>query len=167
MGQAALYGAASKPLPYRPLSTVSLCPCASSIQYYFELIRERIERSWEGALARANDSEPLKFDPVFREEYLGIMIEITTGVRWGTDRMETLLDNCRLLGALSMPPLGPTWNPALRGRDYVRATLATMFKDRLPGDRDVTDAIHSQIDNMESARRIAPKSCALISQRAT
>lgn len=130
------------------------------LDYYFQLVRERVEDTWKSVHSRANDNptrEPVKLDPVFREMYLGIVIEMTTGISWGSDQMDTLVSNCRLiLDALSMPPFGPGRNRALLARHEIRSIVANIVKDRVRQDRDVLDEIRLQFDDAESTKRIAP-----------
>ncbi len=97
--------------------------------YYFNIIQRRVRNTWEGVLAKVARDGEVKFAEVFREHYLSIAIELTTGVDTTSDDAPKIIDKfSRMQLAFFTPPFGPLWGIGTRARDEIMDILADVVR---------------------------------------
>ena len=97
---------------------------------YFKRITERTQELWERVYAGVAAGKRVKLEPLFREHYLGIIIEITTGVKAGSDKAKRLRNLfATIQSAFMSPPFGPIWSAGVRASEEVRCILIDVIDD--------------------------------------
>ncbi len=97
--------------------------------YYFKIIQRRVRATWEDVLAKVARDGEVKFTEVFREHYLSIAIELTTGVDMTSDDASQIIEKfSRLQLGFFTPPFGPLWDIGTRARDDIMAILADVVR---------------------------------------
>ena len=96
---------------------------------YMGFITKRVRKTWERVLERSVAGERIKLDPVFRENYLSIIVEMTTGIDEDATRIGELFQ--KFLITSFSPQFGPFWNAGMRARDELMAILEDVVRKNL------------------------------------
>ncbi len=116
---------------------------------YFKRGLSRARRTWDRVLEKKARGEKVQLESIFREHYLGITIEMTTGVDMDGEesarirKLYTTLQN-----GFFTPPFGPLWNSAIRSRDEIRAILANVVKRNLAERADIIEKLREYGDDV-------------------
>ncbi len=119
-----------------PAFTPSLFP------YYFDKIRMRVDSTWERVLAKAAAGKEVIFADEFRQHFLSIAIELTTGVDMNSTNAAKILDKFkRLQLAFFTPKFGPLWNSCMSARDEILDILAGVVRQNLKERADTIEKL--------------------------
>ncbi len=100
--------------------------------YYFNIIQRRVRTTWEDVIAKVTRDGEVKFAEVFREHYLAIAIELTTGVDMTSDDAPEITDKfAKIQRAFFTPPFGPFREAGYRARNDLMNILADVVRHNL------------------------------------
>lgn len=123
-----------------------LTPAFSTVlfPFYFPFVARRGRAIWERVHKRIRNGETVKLDPVFREHYLALTIEMTTGQDADgalSERIRNLFYKLQF-GFFSYR-LGPLAKPALDASDELLQILCGVVRDNLVRRRDTIERLRS------------------------
>eukprot|EP00171_Calliarthron_tuberculosum_P019419 IDg19419t1 len=89
----------------------------SLFPFLFDRICARVNSTWERVQSELNHSGHIKLDPVFREHYLSIVVEMTTGIDMDSALASEIRSKYgKLQNAFLSPPCGPFWNAGQKAK---------------------------------------------------
>ncbi len=116
---------------------------------YFQFIQKRVVAKWASIAREFADGEKVLLDPEFRELYLAIMIEITTGVA-KDDEFYTQIRALylRLNYGFLTPQYGPVFENAMRAKFELLGLVSSVIERVLIEQAEVIEALRSYGDDV-------------------
>lgn len=100
--------------------------------YYFRRVAERTYELWSIAQNRVASGKKVKLEPLFREHYFGITIEMSTGVNVNSDLSAHLRELFSTVQrGLFSPPFRPMWSKDVRASAEIKSILAYIIRDSI------------------------------------
>lgn len=121
-----------------------LTPAFSTVlfPYYFPFFTKRAVATWKKVAERTKTSESLRLDPMFREHYLSVIVELTTGLDMESTMAKRLAPLFKkVMDGLFLQELGPLAKISQRARDELLVILRDVVKDNLVRNRDVIERL--------------------------
>jgi len=110
---------------------------------------KRTHANWAAVEATVKKDGRTSFDPIFREHYLAITIEMTTGVRVNSERSSLLIslfgDFSKTLIAL---PFMPSYKKGMAARDRIRGILREVILENITRRRALIDKLREYGDDV-------------------
>ena len=116
---------------------------------YMSFITKRVNKTWKRVLERHCAGERIKLEPVFRENYVSIIIEMTTGIDMDSKdskRIPELFE--KFLMASFNSQFGPIWNAAIKARDVLMCILEEVVKKNLNERADTINKLREYGDEI-------------------
>ncbi len=99
---------------------------------YMRFVSNRARKTWEGVLKRYSAGEKIKLEPVFRENYVSILVEMTTGIDMDGENATQIRELFqKFLISILSPQFGPIWNAGIKSRDTLMGMIAEVIKKNL------------------------------------
>lgn len=117
--------------------------------YYLQNIVKRTKETWKRVEDTVKKDGGTLFDPMFREHYLAITIEMTTGIAVDTEKsslMRNLFSD--FTKTLTTPPFMPSYKRGMAARDEIRGILRDVVLENLSSRRDVIDKLREYGDDV-------------------
>ena len=106
---------------------------------YMSYVSNRARKTWERVHERHSAGEKIKLEPVFRENYVSIIVEMTTGIDMDGENAVYIRELFqKFLIAIFSPQFGPVWNAGIKSRDALLDMIAEVVRKNL---RERSDAI--------------------------
>ncbi len=126
----------------------------SMFPLYFDGLRATTERFWE-RLAEDTNRKALKLDPELRKFYMGITIELTTGVSADSELSERVRNLFMgIVNGLVGPTFGPFWDRTVRLRAEIVDILTSIINDKLVNEADVIEQLRRNIQEHGTIRNV-------------
>ncbi len=126
----------------------------SMFPLYFEGLRATTERFWE-RLAEDTNSKALKLDPELRKFYMGITIELTTGVSADSELSERVRNLFMgFLDGIVGPTFGPWWDRTVRQRAEIVEILTAIINNKLVNEADIIEQLRLNIQEHGTVRNV-------------
>lgn len=117
--------------------------------FYFDFIVRRIRLTWERAHHNVNENGRIKLDPVLREHYLSVIVEMTTGIDMeSTEAADLRTKFLEVQKAFFSPMFGPVWNAGLRNRDILTKRLEAIIRDNLQHKAHIIEKLREYGDKL-------------------
>ena len=99
---------------------------------YMEFVRKRANKTWKRVLERYSAGEEIKLEPVFRDNYLSIVVEMSTSIDMDSERSARIRDLFqRFLLTLFSPQFGPVWTSGMEARETLLDIIADVARTKL------------------------------------
>ena len=118
---------------------------------YFQFVQKRVVAKWASVAREFADGEKVLLDPQFRDLYLAIIIEITTGITKDVEYYAQIIAmNFRLFMGLSSPQYGPIFDDAMKAKAELRDLVSAVIERVLIEQADVITTLRSYGDDVIS-----------------
>lgn len=129
----------------------ALAPAFSTVLFpcYLKNVVHRTKETWKHVHETVQKDGKMLFDPMFREHYLAIIIEMTTGIAANSDR-STLICECfyTFLEFLTVAEFMPKYKRGMEARDKIRAILRDVILDNIANRRDIIEKLREYGDDI-------------------
>ncbi len=99
---------------------------------YMGYISKRARKTWKRVYERYTAGEQIKLEPVFRENYVGIIVEMTTGIDMdGANATHIRELFQKFLISIFSPQFGPVWNAGMKSRNALMDMIAKVVRKNL------------------------------------
>ncbi len=116
---------------------------------YMDCISKRARKTWERVHERYTAGEQIKLEPVFRENYVGIIVEMTTGIDMdGGDAALIRELFQKFLISIFSPQFGPVWNAGIKSRDALLDMIAQVVRKNLRERREEINKLRGYGDRI-------------------
>ncbi len=116
---------------------------------YMGYISKRARKTWERVHERSSAGEQIKLEPVFRENYVAIVVEMTTGIDMDGEnaaRIRQLFQ--KFLVSIFSPKFGPVRNAGIKSRDTLMGIIAEVVRKNLRERRDEINKLRGYGDRI-------------------
>lgn len=123
----------------------------SMFKHYFDGILSATEAMWMKVSADVSNNGNVLLDPVLRQHYIGIIIQVSSGIDANSDttaRLGKLFTEA--VAGIVGPEFGPLWNRTVRNREEIAATLRKVITDKLVNEADIIESLRLVTDTESS-----------------
>jgi len=116
---------------------------------YFKNIVRRSVEIWERVEETVNRDGRILCDPIFREHYLAITIEMTTGIKVNSER-SSLMGKlfADFVKAFTYPSFTPSHKRGMAARDKIRGILRDVIIENISVRRDIIEKLREYGDDV-------------------
>ncbi len=116
---------------------------------YFQFIQKRVVAKWASVALDFADSKKVLLDPQFRDLYLAIMVDITTGITKDDDYYAQINAlNLRLSYALVSPQYGPVFDDAMKAKFELIDLVSGVIERVIIEQAEVIETLRSYGDKV-------------------
>ncbi len=137
--------------PDHTKSRGELAPAFSAklFPFYLDIIRTQVEKTWAIVEKTVATKGKVLLDPMFRNQYLSIIVKMSTGIDMDTEYASTIRKKFLLLqkGFFS-PNFGPIWDTAMRSKREVLEILENVILENLEKNADIIERLRSYGDKL-------------------
>lgn len=130
-------------------ATVAPAFAPALFPFFFPAIRARAEKTWADVESAVQKEGTVKLDPVFRQCYLSIVVEMTTGLDMDGELAPFVLRNFwEMMNGFISPPFGPIWDAGMMARDDMTDFLKKLISTTVVEKKHVIDKLREYGDSL-------------------
>ena len=119
--------------------------------FYFDIIRRRASEKLAGMAKESADGNTVLLDPAFRDLYLAVTVEMTTGITSDESYYSRICElNRRLLLAFISPPYGPIFDDAIKARIELNGIISDVIQRAVKEKADIIEKLRMYGDEIFS-----------------
>ncbi len=130
-------------------NTIAPAFASGLFPFYFDAIRDRTRRMWARVERTVAEKGRVLLDPIFREHYLSIIVEMSSGIDMDRDDAEFIQENFLTMQQLVFtPPWGPLYSAGTAAKEKILARLASVVEKNLVEKADTISRLREYGDNL-------------------